>query len=101
MPTNASRPGKVFMVELRCMVGSRWLISQPYYHGNRHVKPLREIFFAPSCQPLTVRVLSAPMDLNSYLTWKDGRVSREGTECRKLAAKARTTPYYVYMLALG
>lgn len=41
------------------------------------------------------------MDLNSYLTWKDGRVSREGTECRKLAAKARTTPYYVYMLALG
>lgn len=41
------------------------------------------------------------MDLNAYLMWKDGRVSREGATCRRLAAKAGTTPYYLYMLALG
>jgi hypothetical protein len=43
----------------------------------------------------------APMDLHAYLTARDGKVDRLGGECARIAKKAATTPYYIYMLALG
>jgi hypothetical protein len=41
------------------------------------------------------------MELNAYLKSRDGKVDRFGAECRRLAKRSRTTPYYLYMLALG
>lgn len=43
----------------------------------------------------------AVMELHAYLKSIDGKVDRLGSECRKLAKRAGTTPYYLYMLALG
>lgn len=41
------------------------------------------------------------MGLNEYLCWKDGKLDRSGEEARRIAQLAKTTPYYLYMLALG
>lgn len=41
------------------------------------------------------------MNLRSYLESRDGRVLRSGHALVDLAAKAKVSPYYLYMLALG
>jgi DNA-binding transcriptional regulator YdaS (Cro superfamily) len=41
------------------------------------------------------------MDLKTYLKQKDGKLSKEGSETRRLAEECGVTPYYLYMVALG
>jgi hypothetical protein len=41
------------------------------------------------------------MDLKTYLVERDGRTSRVGVECVRVAKRAGTTPNHLYMLALG
>jgi DNA-binding transcriptional regulator YdaS (Cro superfamily) len=41
------------------------------------------------------------MDLKTYFTEHDGRVSRAGARLVDVAAKANTTPGYLYLIVLG
>lgn len=41
------------------------------------------------------------MDLASYLIERDGKISRDGQELKRLAVAVAISPYYLYMLALG
>ena len=40
------------------------------------------------------------MKLRDHLTSLDGKPDKTGKECRRIAKAIRSTPYYVYMLAL-
>lgn len=41
------------------------------------------------------------MDLKTYLTERDGRTSRDGSELNRLAIACRITPSFLYLVALG
>lgn len=41
------------------------------------------------------------MDAKSYFTNLDGKLTREGTELRRVAAFCDVSPYYLYMVVAG
>jgi DNA-binding transcriptional regulator YdaS (Cro superfamily) len=41
------------------------------------------------------------VDLKTYLSSKDGRLSREGKEIKRIARLCDTQPFYVYQVALN
>lgn len=41
------------------------------------------------------------MHIRQYLHDKDGRLSRDGKTCLRLAERCAISPYYLYMIALG
>lgn len=41
------------------------------------------------------------MDLKTYLTKHDGRLTREGAELHRVADSCGVSPYYLFMVAAG